>query len=602
MSNTKLTLADLPPEVLLDNLCPVLPIADLLGLASTSKYFASLFSDETLWRRRLRGDFNFDGEGTARRTGWKFIYRGLYNPKVFVWGDRTNHRLGLKRFPNHADRGVPFPMQLHIPGASIIKLMACGMSFHALDTQGNVHVWGTLDGSTYALTADGYSQKGKAAPTPLKLQLPNPVRSISCGRLHSNALDNKNIIWTFVNWGRPFRLSSPMLSQPDYEPLQVECGWSFSCVLMKNGEVLVWWPSTGALADEIRDESERLGETAIAQAEAGVIQCHTWAATVDPVLLPSLPPLPDITNAGDDFKKYPPRLIELGGMDNQIVGLTNYGHVVKFNGLHHEDSPRSAEWQYLPEFSELSRVRQSPVFSGGEGAIRVTPSESMKITHVSAHFEHFFAYSTGSSSVVLRGGTGTTPESRPQIIPELQNKDIISVVLGDYHNAALAANGKLYTWGAFSHGALGLGDPLKLPLDVPGGFKDRDQLLRARERGWGNPPDVEVPTEVRFDHGRKAPKDRFCFSVTAAGWHTGALVIDLEPDEKEEDDDLRFDYEDEQPLQPPHHLHGPWQGPPILPLRGLLHRIGFAGRGMGRGHPGQGHPGQGNPGQGGTSA
>lgn len=41
--------------------------------------------------------------------------------------DRTNHRLGLNRFPNHTAQGVPFPIQLHVPGASIIKLVACGM-------------------------------------------------------------------------------------------------------------------------------------------------------------------------------------------------------------------------------------------------------------------------------------------------------------------------------------------------------------------------------------------------------------------------------------------------------------------------------------------
>ncbi len=110
----------------------------------------------------------------------------------------------------------------------------------------------------------------------------------------------------------------------------------------------MWWPFTGAIADEIRTERDRLGETAIALAEDGVIQCHTWAATADPVLLPSLPPLPDITNAGEDFKKYPPRLIEIGGMDNQIVGLTNYGHVVKIGGLDDdEQSPRPTSWQYV---------------------------------------------------------------------------------------------------------------------------------------------------------------------------------------------------------------------------------------------------------------
>ena len=79
--------------------------------------------------------------------------------------------------------------------------------------------------------------------------------------------------------------------------------------------------------------------------------------------------------------------------------------------------------------------------------------ETMQITHVSprlfhywdanrhvvlskvtATFEHFVAYSTGSSSIVLVGDTDTKPDSRPKVIPQLQNKSIISVVIGDYHN------------------------------------------------------------------------------------------------------------------------------------------------------------------------
>lgn len=148
-----------------------------------------------------------------------------------------------------------------------------------------------------------------------------------------------------------------------------------------------------------------------------------------------------------------------------------------------------------------------------------------KTNQISAHFDHFFAFSTGSSSIVLKGGTETTPESKPEIIPELQHKDIISVEIGDYHSAALSADGKLYTWGKYSHGALGLGDPHKLPVGVPGGFKNHSDI--GSSRSWLEPPQVNTPAEVKFDHGRKA-KDRFCFSVTAAGWHTGALVIDLE--------------------------------------------------------------------------
>jgi len=97
-----------------------------------------------------------------------------------------------------------------------------------------------------------------------------------------------------VNWGRPFELSSPLLSQSDTELLQIECGWSFSAVLMTSGEVLVWWPFDGRLAEVIRQETQKLDNDYIGLAKAtdgGIIPCHTWKAVVDPVLLPSLPPL-----------------------------------------------------------------------------------------------------------------------------------------------------------------------------------------------------------------------------------------------------------------------------------------------------------------------
>ena len=119
------------------------------------------------------------------------------------------------------------------------------------------------------------------------------------------------------------------------------------------------------------------------------------------------------------------------------------------------------------------------------------------------------------------------------IIPELQNKSIISVVLGDYHFGALTSSGKLLTWGGYSNGALGLGDPGTLPVGSPGGFERREDQLRAQRSGHLTPPDVEVPSEVRFDHeltgGEKTKQ--YCLAVAASGWHTGALVIDLEEDE-----------------------------------------------------------------------
>lgn len=41
--------------------------------------------------------------------------------------DRANKRLGLKRYPENSEMGVPFPIQLDMPGTSIVKLIAGGM-------------------------------------------------------------------------------------------------------------------------------------------------------------------------------------------------------------------------------------------------------------------------------------------------------------------------------------------------------------------------------------------------------------------------------------------------------------------------------------------
>lgn len=129
---------------------------------------------------------------------------------------------------------------------------------------------------------------------------------------------------------------------------------------------------------------------------------------------------------------------------------------------------------------------------------------------------------------MLIGNTGTKPDTKPRIIPGLQNRSVISVVLGDYHYAAVTATGKLLTWGQYSDGALGLGDPGLLRVGTPGGFAQEAQRIRALETRRGTPPNVDSPSEVRFDHHRKKPKDRFCVAAAASGWHTGALVIDLE--------------------------------------------------------------------------
>jgi SCF-associated factor 1 len=72
--------------------------------------------------------------------------------------------------------------------------------------------------------------------------------------------------------------------------------------------------------------------------------------------------------------------------------------------------------------------------------------KGVQITHISAQFKTFFAYSPSSdeeNSVVLKGGSDVWATQAPEIVPSLQGRNVISVVLGDYHFGALTARGEL---------------------------------------------------------------------------------------------------------------------------------------------------------------
>ena len=83
------------------------------------------------------------------------MYGGMYftelSLRVFhmyvLHRQATNRRLGMpmNQLPKTVvPDGVPFPIRLNIPGVRVVNLIAGGMSFHALDSQGRVYVWGTF--------------------------------------------------------------------------------------------------------------------------------------------------------------------------------------------------------------------------------------------------------------------------------------------------------------------------------------------------------------------------------------------------------------------------------------------------------------------------
>ena len=127
--------------------------------------------------------------------------------------------------------------------------------------------------------------------------------------------------------------------------------------------------------------------------------------------------------------------------------------------------------------------------------------------------------------MVIWGVDWHDPSEGPTIIPELQNRSVISVVVGENHFGALTSSGELLTWGKYSKGTLGLE-----------GSSIGESLRDYTEReGAYIPPEVTVPTEVRFDHHERSKGEgrvkRYCFAAAACANHTAALVIDLAGDE-----------------------------------------------------------------------
>ncbi|KAG8918546.1 hypothetical protein FRC02_002301 [Tulasnella sp. 418] len=334
---------------------------------------------------------------------------------------------------------------------------------------------------------------------------------------------------------------------------------------MDDGRVFIIWPASGMFAahEAIKNkELDEEGDGHPCKAEGGVIQCVPIENSAEPLMLPGLPSLPhlrfNIDDEGSDLPaKKPPKLVKIAAGECFILGLTDQGHVVCIDvqggdedeGIDHLRAIFTngvQGWTYLPEYCDIREVVKDPVYAPREnGKPQVLPPKTLRITHISAHFNYFVTYSPGTSSTVLmsfvkREAAAPIESITRTIHPTLQNQDIISVVLGDYHFGALHGDGTLYTWGRYSNGALGLGDPTKLPLGAPGGYSTAEARNEARQRkviGDIPPPDVEVPSPVRFDWD-EPERNRFCFAVAAFGWQMGALVIDLDDSPDDENESL----------------------------------------------------------------
>ncbi|KAI0259677.1 RCC1/BLIP-II [Gloeopeniophorella convolvens] len=527
-------LSDIPIGMFLHHLFSLTPARDILSLGCTSKFFATVCADEAFWKRKCLNDFDKYSSTTIFEinTGpWKQLYTALSFPKLFVWGHLDTGRRGLESWVSDGHDGFPSPVEIELPGVRLVRLDAGSWSFNALDADGSMYVWGTIDGE--ALQHMPWQIKSPMSAyevkRPRRLAMPHPILDIGCGREHTTVLDSQSEIWDFSDWFISCRLRSPLLActAPESTPCQIACGWYFSAILTRSGDVLIFWPSgLGPPSSILVADPDTPQHGTI---EEDHIDCIYRQLHVDLCRLPPIPRLPELDDAQGlaEERHTGLYLVKIAATIRQIIGLTNKGHVLKFGSIEDKDMLASASWEYLENYSEPSKIARFVQAADSDLEVPTSP----RITDITAHFPGFAAYSTGPESTVLTGTEETHARSRPRVVRGLQNRGVTAVTMGDDHWAALTASGEVLTWGSYMRGALGLGQPLALPIGAPGGYRTKSVLDSARRnRYMVGPPAVAEPAgPVQFNTGgtTDAPRQMFCIALTASGWHTGTLVVSM---------------------------------------------------------------------------
>ena len=166
------------------------------------------------------------------------------------------------------------------------------------------------------------------------------------------APDLSGNIWTFMCWGRPYRLVSPLLdhTSSDTTPAQIECGWGFNSVLTESGDVYIWWPFDRAAMRQssLWGAYVNSDENIRHNPHADGISCSLQDLYLNPERLPVLPQLPDLGHMISEDEET--RIVKIAGMDCFLIALTNKGHVLKFDDLSNEISLESGRWEYVRSY------------------------------------------------------------------------------------------------------------------------------------------------------------------------------------------------------------------------------------------------------------
>lgn len=582
----RMQLLDLPDDILY-MIIPYLDATSFVAFTSTCKAYhhPDLAQYAPYWSSVTRNTFRVPNQPVVENDGrrWQKMYRRLLTEsRCFTWGNNDKACLGhgqqalqgqvhvgpaMRRRPFQiAHRHVSWPTEMNnTEHLGVIADIQCGgWTTNFLTSKGGLYSVGAMNGMVYQA----------AHTTPEKLRypagLPHPneryepataIKQFSAGRCHILALSDSGYLWSWDNIDHAalqvkFLNYDIVMHEKDTSSTRgyvkkAVAGWSKSAALVVGSGIVVWEPLRQSPNQQAREE--------------------------DTILVTEMAAVP-----GTDFQRQPINSFEASDFSKEIGEVQNFiclEQYIVFNTHHGKVYAARIAWDNLRK--DVSDVREIPLHTSS------TPVSSEKYfaTDVQGTFRSFAIFTntgdvfTGRDELLESLFTPQNTMRPLSRIPALQNSEVISIAFGDYHFHALHAPGYITSYGTESQGCgcLGLGghgNPegrirgiryqgiggdgrLVAHADVRGRRvwfeKEKQKWITFLTSGGKDPEeavermrmlsDPKVQGEVsewveqegqaweeKFGGANVARDDDglasyFALSVTAAGWHSGALVL-----------------------------------------------------------------------------
>ncbi|KAF2489705.1 RCC1/BLIP-II [Lophium mytilinum] len=548
----------------------------------------SISLDSAYWSRATRSAFRVPNQPVVQSDGvrWQKMYRRLLTQsRVFTWGSNTHgclghtyqeeaHQSGMlrRRWVNSATN-ASFPIEVeHSRELGITSDMQCGgWSTTLLTSKGSLYTFGVLDGLTMPREVSSNKHELLKYPPgfPQSTDRYDPAVAtlqFSSGRSHVLALADSGRIWSWYAFNKAalhvkflhidINEASPSSSSqtPTADTTgqvgrvrQVVAGWGHSSAYVCGTGIVLWSPVKRPRGDQVSDMM-LVVDSAVVPKTSYQRPKHASRQSKDDKAL------------GDEVGMVSNYII----LEHFVVFVTDLGKVF---------AAKIGDESTTTDIVELRRLR----------------NDTGTHWDVQGSFRRFASFKNDEVIITDQGYLDRCWEARfdnpaqtnihgLQRIPALQDTGVISVAFGDHHYHALHRNGRITSYGKDPQGcgALGLGSENNLQAMIRGinivANRGEGELLRetyttgrqvwfeeekrkfmrfmgdggqdpseARERMELADVDPTIKGEVSewFEQETRdwdkrpelkdADEDRlgayFALSVSAAGWHSGALVL-----------------------------------------------------------------------------